>query len=96
MGIFKTLGSFALQLLALISVFIIISYAIFIIFVDPETIGVNNVGDQLALDIVKSEDLTEEELVKKLLSEYQVEEEVAKRDVAKFVEKLKEAKLIEI
>ena len=43
-----------------------------------------------------SEDLTEEELVKKLLSEYQVEEEVAKRDVAKFVEKLKEAKLIEI
>ena len=43
-----------------------------------------------------SEDLTEEELVEKLLSEYQVEEEVAKRDVAKFVEKLKEAKLIEI
>ena len=61
MGVFKTIGGVALHLLAIISVFIIIAYAMFIIFVDPETIGVNNVGDQLALDIVKSDDLTEEE-----------------------------------
>lgn len=43
-----------------------------------------------------SEDVTEEQLVQKLLEEYQVEEDVARRDVSLFVEKLKEAKLIEL
>ena len=43
-----------------------------------------------------SEDVTEEQLVQKLLEEYEVEEGVARRDVSLFIEKLKEAKLIEL
>ncbi len=37
---------------------------------------------------------TEEEMVQAVLSEYDVEKAVAERDVKKFVEKLKEAKLL--
>jgi len=37
---------------------------------------------------------TEEELIKKLLEEYDVSEEVAKADTKAFIEKLREAKLI--
>lgn len=39
-------------------------------------------------------DITEEQLVKALLDEYEVSEEVAKRDVGAFVKKLTEAGLI--
>ncbi len=38
---------------------------------------------------------TEEELVEKLLDEYDVEEEKARKDIKGFIEKLREAKLIE-
>lgn len=40
-------------------------------------------------------DVTEEELVATLTSEYEVDEDRAKADVAAFVNKMKEAKLIE-
>ena len=38
---------------------------------------------------------TEEELVKDIISEYQVEEEVAKKDVSAFIQRLKENGLVE-
>ena len=38
---------------------------------------------------------TEEELVKEIISEYQVEEEVAKKDVLAFIQRLKENGLVE-
>jgi hypothetical protein len=38
---------------------------------------------------------TEEELVKDIISEYQVEEEVAKKDVSAFIQRLKEKGLVE-
>ncbi len=41
------------------------------------------------------EDLNEDQLVSRLLSEYEVTEEQAKIDVKKFIDKLKDAKLVE-
>ena len=42
-----------------------------------------------------TKDVTEEQLLQALLNEYEVSEEVAKKDVQMFVSKLKEAKIIE-
>lgn len=39
-------------------------------------------------------DVSEEEMVQAVLGEYDVEKSVAERDVKKFIEKLKEAKLL--
>lgn len=38
---------------------------------------------------------TEEELVKEIISEYEVEEEIAKKDVFAFIQRLKENGLVE-
>ncbi len=38
---------------------------------------------------------TEEELIKEIISEYEVEEEIAKKDVLVFVQRLKEKGLVE-
>lgn len=42
-----------------------------------------------------TKDVTEEQLLQALLNEYEVSEEVAKKDVQLFVSKLKEANIIE-
>lgn len=61
MKIFRSFGSLAIQLLAIISLVLIIAFGYFMFFVDTETIGVNNVSDQIGIDIVKGEDLSEDE-----------------------------------
>lgn len=61
MKILTFIGEAALRILALISIVMILAYVYFLIFVDETTIGVNNVGDQLALDVKAEADLTEEE-----------------------------------
>lgn len=40
------------------------------------------------------EDTTEEELLQALLGEYDVDEETAKKDIAEFLEKLRDGKLL--
>ncbi len=56
-------------------------------------ISLNEVGAFLWNNMEK--DTTKEELLKAVLSEYNVEENVAKADIDEFVEKLKGAELIE-
>lgn len=41
-----------------------------------------------------SEDVTEEQLTEKLLNEYEVDEETAKKDVKAFIKKLTDARLL--
>lgn len=55
-------------------------------------INLNETGAVLWREIEKGAD--EETLVKALLSEYEVEEEVAKEDVRTFIAKMKEAGLL--
>lgn len=57
----KTLGDIACISLACIAVVIICFFVYYLIFNEDITVGVNNIGDQIAVDIVKDEDLTEEE-----------------------------------
>ncbi len=61
MRIFKIIASVSLQVLALLSVLVSLVYVYFLIFVDTTSIGVNNIGDQLGIDVKAEKDLTEEE-----------------------------------
>lgn len=61
MKLIKTIGNCCLVFLTVISVCIIIAFVYYHYFVHDITIGVNNVNDQLAVDVVKSDELTEEE-----------------------------------
>ena len=56
----KTIFNIALVSLAVIACGIILAF-IFYEYFGPKTMGVNNVGDQLAVDVVKAEDLTDAE-----------------------------------
>lgn len=56
-------------------------------------IKVNETGSFL-FNLLKN-NVTEEELVKSLISEYDVSENIAKQDVAKFLKKLEDAGVIE-
>ncbi len=47
--------------LTVISICVIIAFVYYHYFVKDTTIGINNINDQLAVDIVKDEDLTPEE-----------------------------------
>ena len=55
-------------------------------------ITVNEVGAFIWKTL--QEDITEEELVKKVLEEYEIDEETAKNDVAEFIEKLVQGGII--
>ncbi len=56
-------------------------------------IMLNETGAFLWLQL--TEDTTEERLIKALLSEYDVDEEIAKRDVGRFLAEVKEAGVLE-
>lgn len=57
--------------------------------------GIINLNESAAfLWKLLSEDVTEEQLVEKLLEEYEVEREMAEKDVKAFLDKLTNAKLL--
>lgn len=57
----KIIGNCCLVFLAVISVCVSLAFGYYHFFVKDETMGVNNINDQLALDVKKSDDLTLEE-----------------------------------
>lgn len=57
----KTLGDVSCIFLACIGIVIICFFAYYSIFNNDITVGVNNISDQLAVDIVKSDDLSQAE-----------------------------------
>lgn len=59
---FKAIGDFCIIIFGILGLCISLAYAYYHYFVDDITIGVNNVGDQIAVDIVNAEDLTTEEI----------------------------------
>ena len=59
--VLKTIADCCLAFLCFVSVCIIIAFAYYHFFVKDITIGVNNINDQVAVDVKKAEDLTEEE-----------------------------------
>lgn len=61
MKILKTIADCCLAFLCFVSVCIIIAFVYYHYFVKDTTIGVNNINDQVAVDIKKAEELTEEE-----------------------------------
>lgn len=61
MKLIKTIGNCCLVFLTVISVCVIIAFVYYHYFVHDTTIGVNNINDQLAVEVVKSDELTEEE-----------------------------------
>ena len=61
MKVLKILGNCSLVFLAIIGVIVSIVFVYYHFFVNDETIGVNYVDNQIAIDIVASEDLTDEE-----------------------------------
>ena len=61
MKVIKTIGNCCLVFLTVISVCVIIAFVYYHYFVHDTTIGVNNVNDQLAVDIKKDDELTEQE-----------------------------------
>ena len=61
MKVLKTLGNCSLVFLAIISVLISIVFAYYHFFIDDITTGTNYIDNQIGLDIIASEDLTEEE-----------------------------------
>lgn len=58
----KVIGNCCLVFLAVISVCISIAFCYYHFFNDDTTIGVNNINDQLAVDVKKKEDMTQEEI----------------------------------
>jgi len=64
MKVIKTIGNCCLVFLTVISVCVIIAFVYYHYFVHDTTIGVNNVNDQLAVDIKKDDELTEQEVSK--------------------------------
>lgn len=61
MNTFKTICNSCLVILSAIAFIVSLAFVYVHFFVKDITIGVNNIGDQIALDIVKADDLTEEE-----------------------------------
>ena len=61
MKLFKTIADCCLAFITFIAVCVIIAFVYYHYFVKDTTIGVNNVNDQLAVDIKKDDELTEEE-----------------------------------
>ena len=57
----KIIGNCSLVFLAIISVLVSIAYGYYHFFVNDITTGTNYIDNQIALDIVKSDDLTEEQ-----------------------------------
>lgn len=57
----KTIGNFSCVILAFISVFVCAMYGYYHFFVKDTTTGINYISDQLGLDIVKAEDLSDTE-----------------------------------
>lgn len=57
----RALGDIACLALACIAVIIICFFVYYLIFNEDITVGTNNIGDQIAVDIKKDEDLTEDE-----------------------------------
>lgn len=62
MKVLKTIGNVAMILLATLSVIVMVMYAWFAVFVDQNTIGVNNIADQIAVDVKAAEELSADEL----------------------------------
>ena len=58
----KVIGNCCLVLLAIISVCISLVYAYVHFFVKDITVGTNYIDNQIAVDIVKKEDMTEEQI----------------------------------
>lgn len=61
MKTFKVIGNCCLVFLSVIAVCISIAFCYYHFFVKDITIGVNNISEQIGLDIINSEDLTEEQ-----------------------------------
>ncbi len=61
MKVLKIIGNCCLVFLTVLSICVIIAFVYYHFFVKDTTIGVNNVNDQLAVDVKKAEELTEEE-----------------------------------
>lgn len=61
MKLFKTIADCCLAFITFIAICVIIAFVYYHYFVKDTTIGVNNVNDQLAVDIKKDDELTEEE-----------------------------------
>ena len=59
----KIIGNCCLVFLAVIAVCVSLGFCYYHFFVKDIVIGVNNIADQNGLDIVKEEDLTEEERI---------------------------------
>lgn len=61
MKTFKVLGNCCLVFLAVISVCVSLAFGYYHFFVKDLTVGVNYIDNQIGLDIVKSDDLSEEQ-----------------------------------
>ena len=61
MKLIKTIANCCLVFIVVIAVCVIIAYVYYHFFVHDTTIGVNNINDQLGLDVVSSDELTEEQ-----------------------------------
>ncbi len=58
----KTAGNVCLVILAILASIVSITYGFYCIFVNDVTIGVNNISDQVAIDIVAESELTDAEI----------------------------------
>ena len=61
MKLIKTIANCCLVFITVIAVCVIIAFVYYHYFVKDTTIGVNNINDQLAVDIKKDDELTDEE-----------------------------------
>lgn len=61
MKLIKTIANCCLVFIVVIAVCVIIAYVYYHFFVHDTTIGVNNINDQLGVDVVSSDELTEEQ-----------------------------------
>ena len=62
MKVLKTVADCCVAFLCAVSICVIIAFVYYHFFVKDITIGINNINDQVAVDIIKDEDLTSEEL----------------------------------
>ena len=61
MKLIKTIADCCLAFITFIAVCVIIAFVYYHYFVKDTTIGVNNINDQLAVDIIKDDELTPEQ-----------------------------------
>lgn len=57
----KVIGNCCLVFLAVIAILVSLGYCYYHFIINDKTMGINNINDQLAIDIKKSDELTEEE-----------------------------------